>query len=104
MTSLQPMITFKQFIQEDTLEDLNIALWFRKTLGLSKEYANEAARWVRGEIEYDDLDPELWQTIYEHFERDMPYNVAKMRGDVTPDEWILHHEIFNALKKLGIDT
>lgn len=57
-------------------------------------------RFLRGDIDYEDLPDETREALYAAFWRAMPYGVAKARtGD--PDQWILDQDesfILNGLR------
>lgn len=43
-----------------------------------------------GDIDYDELDDKLQNKLFQHFEKNMPYGIAKAR-DGDPDQWICNH-------------
>ena len=60
------MITFKQFMSEDTLDDLQLELAFMKEFGLKQEDAEQAAEWLRADRDSQDLD--CWDDIWSRWE------------------------------------
>lgn len=79
-------LTFKQFLAEnDPLGDLAIEMWFRHNFGASKNEARVWRNWMRGGM--DEAEPWMTDKLYDHFNNEMPYAVAKGRDDVSTDEW-----------------
>lgn len=57
------MVTFKQFLEEqDPLHDLEIQMAMRKEFGLDKQQAIDAAEWIKGDMDAQDL--ECWDEIW----------------------------------------
>lgn len=95
------MITFKHFLREtESLEDVALQMYFRGAHGLSKTEALAAIEWMR-DTESDGDELEIFQKLLDVYGKDMPYDIAKYRGDIAPSEWI-HYAIERDMKKHGI--
>lgn len=61
------MKILKQLLEmTDPLKDLEIEMFFRKELDLSKEEAVEAREWVQGDGYWGDISPDVWAKILDY--------------------------------------
>jgi hypothetical protein len=86
------VITFKQFLEEvDPLEHLQVVMFFRKELGMTSDFAKQAAHWFVEEnvAATDELNPHVWENILEYLERDVDPNIrntsAPFRAQLVHD-------------------
>lgn len=86
------MKTFKQFLQENPLNDTPVEMWLRHHLHLKGHEAQFLGRWLKGDDPNDGEDliqnKELYSTLISFFSDEMPYDVLKGDSDIAPDTWI----------------
>jgi hypothetical protein len=96
------MKTFKQFLSEnDPLNATTIEMWLRQRFKLTQ---HEAEILHGNLVGWDDsiMSTELWDKLMNAYSGDMPYDVAKGRGNVMPDEWI-QEKITGELSYAGLE-
>jgi hypothetical protein len=96
------MQTFKQFLAEnDPLNDVAIEMWLRHRFSLSKHEAQV----LRDNLEaWDDLlmSTDLYDKLMAAYTDEIPYDVAKGRGNVDPDQWLVD-KITGELSYAGLE-
>lgn len=96
------MKTFKQFLHEnDPLNDVSIQMWLRRRFKLTQHEAEQLHGCLEG---WDDriMSSDLWDKLTAAYSDTMPYDVAKGRGDVDPDQWI-QEKITAELQRAGLE-
>lgn len=64
-----------------------MATAIKKEFKCSEKQTKEIVKYVKGEMEPEDMEHETWELLYNHFSNEMPYGTQKARtGD--PYQWI----------------
>lgn len=96
------MKTFKQFLAEnDPLNDVAIEMWLRQRFDLTQAEAEV----LRDNLEAKQdtlMSEQMYDKLLNDYAAEMPYDVAKGRGDVMPDTWIMD-KITDELHAAGLD-
>lgn len=96
------MKTFKQFMQEnDPLNDIAIEMWLRNRFGLSHKDAITLRLNLEGK-EDSLIGADMFDVMFDAYAGEMPYDVAKGRGDLNPDQWVID-KITDELKQAGLE-
>lgn len=84
----------------EEFEELPFILALRKEFGYDKHEAAEAVEWMKGELEWDDLDDSVKHPIMDHFS---DVDEDEIHPSLTVDEWLMD-EIAKILKaKYNLD-
>jgi hypothetical protein len=97
------MKTFKEFLlsESDPLNDTSIEMWLRHRFKISLAKAVELHKVLTGETD-ELLGTEMYDWLYADYAAEMPYDVAKGRGNTEPDMWIID-QITGELQHAGLE-